>query len=118
MFVEGANGVVIERCSFVRVGGNALFLSGHAWNTTVRTSEFHLIGDSAIATVGNINLNDGVSSDDYPRDTVISNNHFHEIGVTGKQSSALFSAVSCRTTFTSNVAYNGPRAGINLKYVG
>jgi len=31
----------------------------------------------------------------------------------GKQTSALFSALTCRTTFVDNVAYNGPRTGIN-----
>ena len=34
--------------------------------------------------------------------------------MTGKQTSTLFSATSCRTTFANNVAYNGPRAGVNL----
>ena len=52
------------------------------------------------------------SSDKYPLSTSITGNHFHEIGVTGKQTSALFSATSCRTTFRGNVAYNGPRAGV------
>ena len=32
----------------------------------------------------------------------------------GKQTAALFSALSARTTFAYNVAYNGPRAAINL----
>ena len=31
-----------------------------------------------------------------------------------KQSAALFQALSCRTAFTHNVAYNGPRAAINI----
>jgi hypothetical protein len=48
-------------------------------------------GDSAIVSVGAFKLNDGVSSDDYPLGTMITGNHFHEIGVTGKQTSALFS---------------------------
>lgn len=114
VFVDGSEGLHIDGCAFVRVGGNALFLSGHAWHTLVENSEFLLVGDSAIATVGDIALNDGVSSQRYPLETRIMGNHFHEIGVTGKQTSAWFSAVSCRTTFAGNVAYNGPRAGINL----
>jgi hypothetical protein len=32
----------------------------------------------------------------------------------GKQTAALFSALSAGTTFAYNVAYNGPRAAINL----
>jgi hypothetical protein len=30
-----------------------------------------------------------------------------QVGIHGKQTSALFSALSCRNTFTRNVAYNG-----------
>ena len=112
--IEGAEGTTITDCFFVRLGGNAIGLSGHAWHTTITRSEFVKIGDSAIVSIGDFKLNDGVSSDEYPLGTQITKNHFHEIGVTGKQTSALFSATSCRTTFSGNVAYNGPRAGINL----
>jgi len=114
IFIEGAEDLQIHRCSFLRVGGNALFLSGHVWRTIIRDNEFILVGDSAIATVGRINLDDGSVVDTYPADTTISSNHFRDIGVYGKQTSALFSALTCRTTFVGNVAYNGPRAGINL----
>lgn len=114
LVLEGTDGVRVDRCSFVRLGGNAVALTGHAWHTTISGSEFFKIGDSAIVTIGDFKLNDGVSSDQYPLETVIEGNHFHEIGVTGKQTAALFSATSCRTTFRKNVAYNGPRAGINL----
>jgi hypothetical protein len=78
-----------------------------AWRTTIADSEFYLIGDSAIVTVGDLNGNDGVSTERYPYETTIVRNHIHEVGVTGKQTAALFSATSGRTTFANNVAYNG-----------
>ena len=109
--IEGAESNTITNCAFIRLGGNAIALSGHAWHTTITQSEFFKIGDSAIVSVGDFKLNDGVSSDAYPLGTMITDSHFHEIGVTGKQTSALFSATSCRSTFSRNVAYNGPRAG-------
>lgn len=109
--IEGAENNTITDCAFIRLGGNAIALSGHAWHTTITQSEFFKIGDSAIVSVGDFKLNDGVSSDAYPLGTMITDSHFHEIGVTGKQTSALFSATSCRSTFSRNVAYNGPRAG-------
>ena len=65
LFVAGAEDVVVDRCKFYRVGGNGIFLSGKAWRTVVKDSEFHLIGDSAIATVGDLKGNDGVSTDAY-----------------------------------------------------
>eukprot|EP01043_Picozoa_sp_COSAG02_P076910 COSAG02_NODE_16578_length_1073_cov_1.312115_1_plen_83_part_00 len=81
--IEGAEGSTITNCFFVRLGGNAIGLSGHAWRTTVSDSEFLKIGDSAIVSVGDFKLNDGVSSDAYPLDTMITKNHFHEIGAAG-----------------------------------
>jgi len=50
----------------------------------------------------------------YPRSTHVAENHFHGVGVWGKQSAALFQALSCGTSFVRNVAYNGPRAAINI----
>eukprot|EP01050_Picozoa_sp_SAG11_P004906 SAG11_NODE_326_length_10708_cov_6.937035_7_plen_94_part_00 len=67
-----------------------------------------------MATVGDLKENDGVSTDAYPLDTRIERCHMHEIGVTGKQTSALFSATSGRTVFKHNVAYNGPVRTANL----
>lgn len=81
LFVSGAEHVTVESCAFVRVGGNAVFLSGHAFATRITNNEFHLIGDSAIATVGDIKGNDGITTDAYPLDTVITGNHIHEVGV-------------------------------------
>ena len=114
LFVENCHDVTVAGCRFLRTGGNALFLSGHAKRSRLARNEFAWIGDSAVVTVGRISMADGFTVDTFPEDTVIESNHFHEIGIHGKQTSALFSALSCRTTFVSNVAYNGPRAGINL----
>ena len=62
VMIEGAEGTTIEQCEFVRLGGNAVALSGHAWHTTIADSEFFKIGDSAIVTVGDFKQNDGVVS--------------------------------------------------------
>ena len=35
VMIEGAEGTIIEQCEFVRLGGNAVALSGHAWHTTI-----------------------------------------------------------------------------------
>jgi len=114
IFIENAHHITIDRCRFLRTGGNALFLSGHVKDTRIARNEFSWIGDSAVLTVGRLELADGFTVDTFPEDTIIERNHFREIGIIGKQTSALFSALSCRTSFVFNVAYNGPRAGINL----
>ena len=114
VFLENAQDVSIQECLFLRTGGNAVVVSGYAKRTHIANTEFAWIGDSAIVTLGRITMADGFTVDSYPEDTLIEGNHFHEIGIHGKQTSALFSALSCKTTFAKNVLYNGPRAGINL----
>jgi hypothetical protein len=49
----------------------------------------------------------------FPTGTVIRNNHIHEVGVFGKQTSCVQLILSANTTVADNVCYNGPRAGIN-----
>lgn len=114
VFVENARDLTLRSCRFLRTGGNAVFLSGHAKRCRLAQNEFAWIGDSAVATVGRLALADGFTVDTFPEDTAIESNHFREVGIYGKQTAALFSALSCRTPFVANVAYDGPRAGINL----
>ena len=114
IFIENTENIMITNCKLIRTGGNGIFLSGHAKQTNIIRNEFSYIGDSAIATVGRIVMNDGYTVDTYPDKTIIDSNHIHDIGLIGKQTSALFSALTCRTTFINNILYNGPRAGINI----
>jgi hypothetical protein len=51
---------------------------------------------------------------DVPLDTLIESNEAHDIGLLQKQSSLLFQAISARTILRRNVAYNLPRAAVNL----
>ena len=114
LFIENACGISIQGCLFLRTGGNALTISGHSKQIHISRNEFAWIGDSAIVTLGKIPMADGFTVDTYPENTLIESNLFREIGIHGKQTSALFSALSCKTTFIKNVLFNGPRAGINI----
>ena len=126
--VSMASDVSIDGCAFNRTGGSAVVLRGGVLRASVARSDFELLGDSGVVLIGELpglgnNGSDAVwprrnGSDEffptYPRDTTIVSNHFHGLGVWQKQSAALFQALSCRTNFSSNVAYNGPRAAINI----
>ena len=114
IFIENSVNVSIRNCKFIQLGGNGIFLSGLTKNVRIEHNELAYIGDSAIATVGRIDMADGYTVDTYPHGTIIDGNHIHDIGLIGKQTSALFSALTCHTTFINNVLYNGPRAGINI----
>jgi len=112
-FVDGAFGITVIHCMFDQAGGNALFLSNYVENSTIIFNEFVYPGDSAIAAVGSTQEIDGTKPTQ-PVNNLISNNHMHEIGVFGKQTSCYIQSLAYRTTLKSNVCYNGPRAGINF----
>ena len=124
VMIRDAADVSIEQCVFNRTGGHAIVLRGGVLRATIRANEMSMLGDSGIVVLGELpglgnNGSDAVwiaarMPPTYPRDTLITHNHIHGIGIWGKQSAALFHAVACRTTFTHNVAYNGPRAAINV----
>ena len=102
----------ISDCVFNQTGGNAVLLSNDVTDTTITHSEFVLIGDSAIATLGTTDLIFGTAST-FPNRIHITNNHIHEVGVYGKQTSCYFQALAANVTLRNNLCYNGPRAGIN-----
>ena len=126
VFAEGVASLAVEACTFARVGGNAVFLSGAVRGARIAGNDFVLVGESAVATVGRLPTADGFNvarasgsttecgAYGYPEDTAVVGNAIRGVGVHGKQTSALFIALSCRTNFIGNVAYNGPRAGVNV----
>ena len=92
--IQRSYGISFTQCAFLRLGGNAMYIGPGANFTKVESCEFAKIGDSAIITAGDFDSFDGTLTRDYPDNTMIANNHIHEIGVTGKQTSALFSALT------------------------
>lgn len=101
---------------FDSVGGNGVFLSRYVKNCTIAHNRFAFPGDSAVASVGVSNLVDG-TADTFPSFNTIAHNWMHDIGTLGKQTSCYFQAISGRNNISSNVCYNGPRAGFNFKCV-
>lgn len=113
VFVQGATHINISNNVFDQTGGNALFLSEHVRNCTIAWNEFRWTGDSAIAAVGRSAMIDGMKNT-FPAGNMIANNHIHDIGVFGKQTSCYFQSLACGNILQDNVCYNGPRAGINF----
>ena len=113
LFAEGTAGLTVEACNFSRLDGNALMLSGSHRAARVRRNEFGWLGGSAVALWGRAELLDGTGGEQ-PWDTRIEGNLFHEVGIHEKQSAFVFQALAGRSTIARNVAYNAPRAGINL----
>ena len=113
VFTEGVDGLVVHSCRFDSPGGNGIFLSNYMRNTLIQNNEFFLMGDSAVASIGSTELIDGTNGNQ-PRGNVITNNIMREVGIFGKQTSAYIQSLTAQTTFSNNVLFNGPRAGINF----
>jgi hypothetical protein len=113
LFFEGTESVTVDGCLFKRLDGNALVLSGYNRNATVSNSEFVWIGESAMVAWGYSEGIDGTGGNQ-PRFTTITGNLVHEIGHFEKQASPWFQAISCQTTLSKNIMFNGPRALINF----
>ena len=113
VFVEDSDGVSVTHSLFDQVGGNAVFLSRHVGGANISANEFVHCGDSAIASVGVAAGIDGTAPT-YPNGNTFANNHVHDYGVFGKQTSCYFQALSANATLRDNVCYNGPRAHVNF----
>ena len=113
VFVEQADGFLLQNCLFDSPGGNGVFLSNYVRNAVIEGNEFVYTGDSAIAAIGSADLIDGTNGNQ-PRGTKILGNFAHETGIYGKQTSPYGQALACQTEIVGNVFFNGPRAGINF----
>ena len=112
VFVENAEGINITGNLFNQTGGNGIFLSNHVAHSVISDNELVFLGDSGIALQGSAVLNDG-SLPIFPRDNIIAQNHIHEYGLYGKQTSCVYLSLVANNTIENNVCYNGPRAHIN-----
>jgi hypothetical protein len=131
VYLYGTEGVTIDNCTFSRLDGNGVMLSGFNRNATISGSDFEYIGGNAIAAWGFTNETEtdrarpgiklanfpaaGVDGTDgeHPRYTRVIGNVAREVGLYEKQSSFFVQAKTAQTTIEGNVFFNGPRAGIN-----
>lgn len=120
LLLEGTDGVTVEGCLLNALDGNAIFLSGYNRRAAILENEFVSIGETAISQWGFTDGSpvDGMGFDatagNQPRGTTVRGNLVHELGLWTKQNSFYFQAESFGNTIEANLAYNGPRAGINF----
>jgi len=130
IFLQGTEGVTIDKCTFERLDGNAVMISGYNRHATVQNSDFSFIGGNAVASWGYTNETaadpgrnypltnypqagvDGTDGE-HPRYNQIVSNTAREVGLYEKQSSFYVQAKTAQSNITGNVFFNGPRAGIN-----
>ena len=111
--LDGVKAIELRGCTWAQNGGNALSLSGSVKDSVISDGDFLRTGDSGVVSVGRLPAEapyDGSRPGaEFPLNVTIERCHFGQIGVFGKQTSALFIAVSKRITFRDNVLYDGPR---------
>lgn len=132
IFLQGTQETLIDGCTFERLDGNAVMVSGYNRDATIQRSDFAFLGGNAVAVWGYTNETSrdpgrpgivlanapqaGVDGTDgeHPVRTTVQNCSAREIGLFEKQSSFFFQAKASESRILSNVFFNGPRAGINL----
>merc|ERR1719399_1424791 len=131
VFLQGTENYLIDGCTFERLDGNGVMVSGYNRDATVQGSDFAYLGGNAVAAWGYTNETDtdpgrpgiklenapkaGVDGTDgeHPRRTTVQNCTAREAGLYEKQSSFFIQAKTAESRVLSNVFFNGPRAGIN-----
>ena len=115
--INRAINVSLDSCTWLQVNGNGAAFHGMVHNSMITKGDFLKIGDSGIVSVGRLPTltpYNGFGVISFPSNITISSCHFGQTGVYGKQTSALFVAVSKGIHFVDNVLYDGPRAGVNI----
>jgi hypothetical protein len=98
--LEGTEHCSVIGCNFSRLDSNALFLSGYNRFALVQRNNFEWLGQSAIASWGRTNYNDGTDGDQ-PRFSMVVENFLREIGHIQKQSSFYCKGNADRTRSTA-----------------
>lgn len=120
LFFEGTEGVLLDGCFLTSLDGNGVFFSGYTRGANVTRCEFLSIGETAISQWG---YTDGspvpgmgfdATRGNQPRGTQVTYNLVHEVGLWTKQNSFYFQSESFGNVIEGNIAFNGPRAGVNF----
>ncbi|WP_049780910.1 right-handed parallel beta-helix repeat-containing protein [Terriglobus saanensis] len=133
LLIENAEDISFEDCFFDQVGGNAVFVSGHARRVGFRTCRIEEAGSNGICFVGRpgavrnallgysqeasldqIDRKLGPKDDAYPRDCFVDDCLIARTGRFEKQSAGVHISTSCEIRVTNCSIYGVPRAGINI----
>lgn len=130
--VSRVHGVKIVDCDFQNLGGNAVVVSGRAEGVSVTGSLFRDIGANGVVFAGlrgasrlaktgycaedaaKMDWTPGPGSDDYPRDCLVEDCLFRDLGIDEKQTAGVSLFVASRVTIRNCTIHRLPRAGINI----
>jgi len=104
--LQDASFCIVENNRIVNVGGNGVYLEGHAYRNVIRRNEICHVGANGIGLLGN--------EEKYPLNNRISGNHIHHVGVIDKFSSGVFLGVSGGNLVEHNLIEDVPHHAVNL----
>jgi hypothetical protein len=133
VFIEDAENVEVRNSDFHDLGGQGVFVSGHARRIQIRGNSFRNLGGTAISFVGSpravrdplddpyastpldrLDRTPGPASEEYPQDSDATDNLIHDIGTSDLQAAGVEVSMSMNITISHNTIYAVPRAGINI----
>jgi len=100
--------------SFLALGGNGVLVAGGNVNASVIGCEFHGLGESAVVAAGAAGGGQAPPLDSVPVGTRVASSVFSDLGIFVKQAGAFYSALAANSTVVGNIAFNLPRAAINV----
>ena len=130
VFIQNAENIRVECCTFDQVGGNALFMSGYNRKHVIFNNNFIDGGSSCIAICGlpsavrcactwstSVTCKDntaGPLTQEYPAYILVDNNTMYDFGRFEKQVAGVELSMTMGDTVRHNTIYHCPRAGINI----
>jgi hypothetical protein len=129
VFMQNAENICVECCTFDQIGGNGLFMSGYNRKHVIFNNTFEGGGASCVVMCGLsssvrcpctwsnfFSCSDntaGPATDEYPAYILVDNNTMHNFGRFEKQVAGVEICATRYDTVRHNTIYHCPRAGIN-----
>lgn len=131
LFINNAENINIDSCTFDQIGGNGVFISGYNKNHTIVNSDFEDVGASCVAIVGLQSAvrcaataygqapscsdrTAGPLTNDYPSAITVQNNTMYNFGRFEKQVAGVEMSMTSKNIVRNNTIHLMPRAGINF----
>jgi hypothetical protein len=112
---HATEGCSVSNSLFKNLGGTGVMIRNYNLDTVVDANEFLFVGEHAICSMGRGDRQDQLDGD-VPTRNYITRNLAHEFGLYVKQTGFYYQGVSMNATISGNVFFNGPRAGINVRW--
>lgn len=131
VYMKNCENVSVSDCVFSEVGGNCVFIDGRNSDIEISRCDFTFCGASGVCVFGNqdcvrdlstwenhktviSDLEKGPKNNRYPKDILIKDCYFYDLGIYEKQSSPVTLSVCSRVTVDGCTLHKVPRAGINI----